>query len=138
VKGSAGPVEGELEVSSSEPHGSPVSTAIAILVLVTAAALAAVAVGVAGWLADLPAVATGLGAWSAFALTFGAGLYITYWKPDTSTRNFARRGQPVSHDGWLAGPGQARTLVKPEPHCDRGPSVAVRGNADGACRPSEL
>ena len=41
--------------------------------------------------------------------------------------------------GWLAGwPGRARTRVKPEPHRDRGPSVAVRGNADGACRPSEL
>jgi len=92
VKGSAGPVEGELEVSSSEPHGSPVSTAIAILVLVTAAALAAVAVGLAGWLAGLPAVATGLGAWSAFAVTFGAGLHITYWKPGTSTRDFAHRG----------------------------------------------
>jgi hypothetical protein len=78
VKGSAGPVEGELEVSSSEPHGSPVSTAIATLVLVTAAALAAVAIGVAGWLASLPAVATALGAWSAFALIFGVGLHITY------------------------------------------------------------
>ena len=51
VKGSAGPVKGELEVTSSEPQGSPVSTAIAILVLVTASALAAVAIGVAGWLA---------------------------------------------------------------------------------------
>ena len=96
VKGSAGPVKGELEVTSSEPQGSPVSTAIAILVLVTAAALAAVAVGVAGWLAGFPAVATGLGAWGAFALIFGVGLYITYWrpgkKPDTSTGDFARRG----------------------------------------------
>ncbi len=27
---------------------------------------------------------------------------------------------------------------KPEPHRDRGPSVAVRGNADGAYRPSGL
>src|SRR5450755_599076 len=36
VKGSAGPVKGELEVTSSEPQGSPVSTAIAILVLVPA------------------------------------------------------------------------------------------------------
>lgn len=62
VKGSAGPVKGELEVTSSEPQGSPVSTAIAILVLVTAAALAAVAVAVAGWLSGLPAAATGLGA----------------------------------------------------------------------------
>ena len=68
----------------------PVTVAVAILVLVTAA-LAAVAVGVAGWL-GLPAVATGLGAWSAFALIFGAGLHITYWKPGTSTRDFARRG----------------------------------------------
>jgi len=92
VKGSAGPVKGELDVSSSEPHGSPVSTAIAILVLVTAAALAAVAVGVAGWLAGLPAVATGLGAWSAFAVIFSTGLHITYGKTDTSTRDFARRG----------------------------------------------
>jgi hypothetical protein len=70
----------------------PVTIAIAILVLVTAAALAAVAVGVAGWLAGLPAVATGLGAWSALALIFGAGLRIAYWKPGTSTRDFARRG----------------------------------------------
>jgi hypothetical protein len=80
VKGSAGPVKGELEVISSEPQGSPLSTAIAILVLVTAAALAAAAVGVAGWLAGFPAVATGLGACGAFALIFGAGLYITYWR----------------------------------------------------------
>jgi len=64
VKGSAGPVKGELEVTSSEPQGSPVSTAIAILVLVTASALAA--------------VATGFGACGAFALIFGMGLYITY------------------------------------------------------------
>jgi len=63
-------------VTSSEPQGSPVSTAIAILVLVTAAALAAVAVGVAGWLAGFPAVATGLGACGAFAVIFGAGLYM--------------------------------------------------------------
>ena len=73
----------------------PVTVAVAILVLVTAAALAAaavaVAVGVAGWL-GLPAVATGLGAWSAFALIFGADPHITYWKPGTSTRDFARRG----------------------------------------------
>ena len=81
VKGSAGPVKGELEVTSSEPQGSPVSIAIAILVLVTAAALSAVAIGVAGWLADFPAVATGLGACGAFALIFGMGLYITYWRP---------------------------------------------------------
>lgn len=80
VKGSAGPVKGELEVTSSEPQGSPVSTAISILVLVTAAALAAVAVGVAGWLSGLPSAATGLGACGALALTFGVGLYITYWR----------------------------------------------------------
>ena len=96
VKGSAGPVKGELEVTSSEPQGSPVSTAIAILVLVTAAALAAVAVGVAGWLAGFPAVATGLGACGAFAVIFGAGLYITYWrpsqKPDASPRDSAAQG----------------------------------------------
>ena len=96
VKGSAGPVKGELEVTSSEPQGSPVSTAIAILVLVNAAALAAVAVGVAGWLADFPAVATGLGACGAFALIFSAGLYLTYWragkKPDTSAQDFMRQG----------------------------------------------
>jgi len=87
VKGSAGPVKGELEVISSEPQGSPVSTAIAILVLVTAAALAAVAVGVVGWLAGFPAVAAGLAAFGAFALTFGVGLYITYWRvrPRTDT-----------------------------------------------------
>ena len=96
VKGSAGPVKGELEVTSSEPQGSPVSTAIAILVLVTAAALAAVAVGVAGWLAGFPVVATGLGACGAFAVIFGAGLYITYWrpgqKPDASSRDSAAQG----------------------------------------------
>jgi len=80
VKGAAGPVKGELEVTSSEPQGSPVSTAIAILVLVTAAALAAVAVGVVGWLADFPSVAAGLAAFGAFALIFGMGLYITYWR----------------------------------------------------------
>lgn len=80
VKGSAGPVKGELEVTSSESQGSPVSTAIAILVLVTAAALAAVAVGVVGWLAGFHGVAAGFAACSAFALIFGAGLYITYWK----------------------------------------------------------
>jgi hypothetical protein len=70
----------------------PVTVAIAILALVTAAALAAVAVGVAGSLAGLPTVATGLGAWSAFAVTFGAGLPITCWKPGTSTRDFTRWG----------------------------------------------
>jgi hypothetical protein len=80
VKGSAGPVKGELEVTSSESQGSPVSTAIAILVLVTAAALAAVAVGVVGWLAGFPTAATGLGACCVLALIFGAGLYITYWR----------------------------------------------------------
>ena len=86
VKGSAGPVKGELEVTSSERQGSPVSTAIAILVLV-------IAVGVAGWLAGFPAVATGLGACGAFAVIFGAGLYITYWrpgqKPDASPQDSA-------------------------------------------------
>jgi hypothetical protein len=89
VKGSAGPVKGELEVTSSEPQGSPVSTAIAILVLVSAAALAAVAVGVAGRLGGFPAVATGLGACGAFALIFGAGLYITYWRarPGAGNKN---------------------------------------------------
>jgi hypothetical protein len=81
VKGSAGPVKGELEVTSSEPQGSPVSTAIAILVLVTAAALAAVAVvGMVGWLAGFPDMAAGLAAFGAFALIFGVGLYITYWR----------------------------------------------------------
>jgi hypothetical protein len=80
VKGSAGPVKGELEVTSSEPQGSPVSTAIAILILVTAAALAAVAAGVVGWLTGFPAVAAGLAAFGAFALIFGVGLYITYWR----------------------------------------------------------
>ena len=76
--------------------GSPLSTAIAILVLVTAAALAAVAVGVAGWLAGFPAVAAGLGACGAFASIFGMGLYITYWrpgqKPDASPRDSAAQG----------------------------------------------
>jgi hypothetical protein len=81
VKGSAGPVKGELEVTSSEPQGSPVSTAIAILVLVTAAALGAVTVGVTGWLAGFPAVATGLGVCGAFAVIFSMGLYITYRRP---------------------------------------------------------
>ena len=66
--------------TSSEPQGPPVSTAISILVLVTAAALAAVAVGMAGWLSGLPSAATGLGACGALALTFGVGLYITYWR----------------------------------------------------------
>lgn len=80
VKGSAGPVKGELEVTSSEPQGSPVSSAIAILVLVTAGALAAVAVGVVGWLAGFPAVAAGFAEFGAFALIFGVGLYITYWR----------------------------------------------------------
>lgn len=80
VKGSAGPVKGELEVISSEPQGSPVSTAVAILVLVTAAALAAVAVGVVGWLVGFPAVTAGLAAFGAFASIFGVGLYITYWR----------------------------------------------------------
>jgi hypothetical protein len=68
----------------------PVTVAIAILVLVTAAALVAVAVGVAGWLASRRGDRTRR--WSAFALIFGAGLHITCWKPDTSTRDFARRG----------------------------------------------
>jgi hypothetical protein len=81
VKGSAGPVKGELKVTSSGPQAAPVSTAIAILVLVTAATLAAVALGVVGWLAGLPAVATGLGACGAFAVIFGAGVYITYRRP---------------------------------------------------------
>jgi len=80
VKGSAGPVRGELEVTSSEPEGSPVTAAIAILVLVTAAALAAVSIGIAGWLAGFPAVVTGLGACGIFALIFGTGLYIAYWR----------------------------------------------------------
>jgi hypothetical protein len=80
VKGSAGPVRGELEVTASGSEGSPVSTAIAILILVTAAALAAVAVGVVGWLASFPAVATGIGACGVLTLIFGVGLYITYWK----------------------------------------------------------
>ena len=60
-------------------------------VLVAAAALAAVAVGVAGWLACppwQPDPARG----GASALIFGAGLHITYWKPDTSTRDLARPG----------------------------------------------
>lgn len=81
VKGSAGLVKGELEVTSSEPQGSPVSTAIAILVLVTASALAAVAIGAAGWLAGFPATATGLSSCGAFAVIFGMGLYITYLRP---------------------------------------------------------
>jgi len=80
VKGSAGPVKGELEVTSSGPQAAPVSTAIAILVLVTAAALAAVVVGVVGWLSGLPAAATGLGACGALALIFGVGMYVTYWR----------------------------------------------------------
>jgi hypothetical protein len=80
VKGSAGPVKGELEVTSTESQESPVSTAIAILVLVTAAALAAVVVGVVGWLSGLPAAATGLGACGALALIFGVGMYVTYWR----------------------------------------------------------
>ncbi|HUZ56775.1 MAG TPA: hypothetical protein VMU94_30155 [Streptosporangiaceae bacterium] len=67
-------------MTSSEPQGSPVSTAIAVLVLVTAAVLAAVAVGVVGWLVGFPAVAAGLAAFGALALIFGVGLYITYWK----------------------------------------------------------
>jgi hypothetical protein len=83
-------------VTSSEPQGSPVSTAIAILVLVTATALAAVAVDIAGWLAGLPAAATGLGACGAFAVIFGAGLYVTFWrpgqKPDASPRDSAAHG----------------------------------------------
>jgi hypothetical protein len=81
VKGSAGPVKGELEVSSSGPQAAPVSTAIAILVLVTASALAAVALGVVGWLAGLPALATGLGACGAFAVVFGVGVHIAYRRP---------------------------------------------------------
>jgi hypothetical protein len=95
VKGSAGPVKGELKVTSSEPQGSPVSTAIAILVLVTAAALAAVAVVVVGWLADFPPVAAGLAACGAFALIFGVGLYITYWKaqPGADPTVRAKRGR---------------------------------------------
>jgi len=40
-----------------------------------------VLVGVAGWLADFPAAATGLGACGAFAVIFGAGVYIKYWRP---------------------------------------------------------
>jgi hypothetical protein len=67
VKGSAGPVKGELEVTSSGSQAAPVSTAIAILVLVTAA--------------TLPAVTTGLDACGAFAVIFGAGAYITYRRP---------------------------------------------------------
>jgi hypothetical protein len=67
--------------------GSPVSTAIAILVLVTAAALTAGAVAAVGWLAGLPASATGLCAYGALALILGVGLYITF-----------RRGQPRKPD----------------------------------------
>jgi len=81
VKGSAGPVKGELEVTSSGPQAAPVSTAIAILVLVTASTLAAVALGVVGWLTGLPTLANGLGACGAFAVIFGVGVYITYRRP---------------------------------------------------------
>lgn len=98
VKGSAGPLKGELEVTSSEPQESPVSTAIAILVLVTAAALAAAAVGVVGRLAGFPAVATGLGACGVLALIFGAGFYITYLRVRPGTRLRAERGQ-IRRDG---------------------------------------
>jgi hypothetical protein len=86
VKGSAGLVRGELEVTSSEPEGSPVSAAIAILVLVTAATLPAVILGGVGWLAGFPAVATGPGACGIFALIFGTGLYITYWRNRPGSR----------------------------------------------------
>ncbi len=105
VKGSAGPVKGELEVTSSEPQGSPVSIAIAILVLVTAAALAAVAVGVAGWLAGFPAVATGLGACGAFALIFGIGLHIPYWRPGQKldVSDHAARGRRSARRGSASG-----------------------------------
>jgi len=87
VKGSAGLIKGELEVSSSEPPGSPVSTAIAILVLVAAAVLSAVVVGAASWLIGIPAMARGLGAYGTLALVLGVGLYITF-----------RRGQPGNRE----------------------------------------
>ena len=83
VTGSAGLIKGELEVSSSEPQGSPVSTAIAILVLVAAAVLSAVVVGAASWLIGIPAMVRGLGAYGTLALVLGVGLFITF-----------RRGQP--------------------------------------------
>jgi len=81
VKDSAGPVRGELEVTSSVPQGSLASTAIAILILVTAAVVAAVALGAAGWVGGFPAVATGLGACGAFAVVFGVGVYIACRRP---------------------------------------------------------
>jgi hypothetical protein len=92
VKGSAGPVKGELEVTASGPQAAPLSTAIAILVLVTASALATVALSVAGWLAGLPALATGLGACGFFAMVFGVGVYIAY--PPPARRSEVRPADP--------------------------------------------
>jgi hypothetical protein len=80
VRGSVGPVRGEVEVASSESQGSPLSTAIAVLVLVTASALAAATVGAVGWLIGFPGVPAGLAAFGVLALIFGIGLYITYWR----------------------------------------------------------
>jgi hypothetical protein len=78
VKGSAGPLKGELKVTTSGAQEAPVSTAIAILVLATAAALAVGVIGAVGWLVGLPAVGAGLSACCAFVLTFISGLYITF------------------------------------------------------------
>jgi hypothetical protein len=81
VKGSAGPVKGELEVTSSEPAGSPMSAAIAVLVLVGASTLATVTIGMVGWLVGFPAFATGLAACGVLISIFVVGLYVTYWRP---------------------------------------------------------
>jgi hypothetical protein len=92
VKGSAGPVKGELEVTSSGPPESPVSTAVTILVLVTAAAVAAVATSLVGWLAALPALVTGTAAYGALAATVALGLYLAYQRGRPGAPDLAPRG----------------------------------------------
>jgi len=92
VKASAGPVKGELEVTSSGPPESPASTAVTILVLVTAAALAAVTTSLVGWLAALPALVTGAAAYGALAATLGTGLYLAYRRGRPDAPYITRRG----------------------------------------------
>jgi hypothetical protein len=86
VKGSAGPLNGELEVTTSGAQEAPVSTAITILVLATAAALAVGAIGAVGWLVGLPAAVAGLSAYGAFVLTFISGLYVTFLRDRPGSR----------------------------------------------------
>jgi hypothetical protein len=78
IEGSAGPLKGKLQVTTDGLARSPVSTAVTMLLLGTAACVPAIMLGAVGWLIHVPALPLGVAVLGLFGVLFATGTILAF------------------------------------------------------------